>query len=129
MVAGDQLDMGNRGRIVLGVGAGKGRVGDDGGAQAILGVHIGPSHPFVDHFCKGHRGLPADVHPDLHEGDHNAGILTDRPMPLRAHPAVGQDLRNRILCRRSFLKLVGPAQRPDIVHRVIIGDELQRIGH
>jgi len=49
-------------------------------------------------------------------------------MPFGAHAAVGEDLRDRVLGGRALLGLVGFAERPDVVHRVIIADVLQGVG-
>jgi len=72
--------------------------------------------------------LPGDVHPDFHESDDDAGVLADRAVPFGAHAAVGEDLRDRVLRRRPLLELIGPPERADIVHRVVVGDELERVG-
>src|SRR5688572_23953035 len=49
-------------------------------------------------------------------------------MALGAHARVGEDLRDRVLRRGRLLALIGAAQRADVVRRVVVGDELQRVG-
>ena len=66
--------------------------------------------------------------PDLHERDDDAGVLADRAMAFRAHARIGEDLRDRVLRRRRLLGVVGRAERLDVVERVVVGDELQRVG-
>jgi hypothetical protein len=58
----------------------------------------------------------------------DAGVLADRAVAFGAHAAVGQDLGDRILRRRALFGFIGFAQRADIIHRVIVADELQGIG-
>src|SRR3546814_4540842 len=50
-------------------------------------------------------------------------------MAFGAHPAVGEDLRDRVLGRRALFSLIGIAQRTDIIHRMVVADVLQRIGY
>jgi hypothetical protein len=72
--------------------------------------------------------VKAHVHADAHERHDNAGVLADRTMPLGAHPRVGEDLRDRVLCRRRFLARVRVAEGRDVIGRVVERDELQRVG-
>src|SRR3546814_11275042 len=51
-----------------------------------------------------------------------------RPVALGAHPRVDQDLRDRVLRSRAFLALVSRREVPDVVHRVVVADVLQRVG-
>jgi len=118
------------GRVVLGILARESGIAQDRGAQAIFGVQISAPHAFIDDIL--HR--PAIiVQPALHapfdEDVDDAGVLANRAMPLRAHAAVGQDLRNGVLGRRASLGLIGFAECADIIHRVIVTDELERVGH
>src|SRR3546814_17115125 len=46
---------------------------------------------------------------------------------LGAHAAVGQNLGDGVLRSRAFLRFIGFAEGADVVHRVIIADELQRV--
>ena len=128
MVARHHLDMKDGGRVVLRVDAAEGGIGEDRGAQPVLGIEIGAAHPFVDHLLQGACGLQPAVLPPFDEDRHDAGILADRAMPLRAHPRIGEDLRDRVLGRRSLLRLIGDAERADIVHRMIVADILERVG-
>jgi hypothetical protein len=122
------LQMQHAGRIVLRVAAGERRIGQDRGAQLVLRMEIGAAHALIDHFLQGPVGFQPAILPPFDEDGDDAGILADRPMPLGAHPAVGQDLRDRVLRRRALFGLIGNAQRADIVHRVIVADELQCVG-
>ena len=128
-VAGYQLEVHDSRRVVAGALAPPGRVGHDGGAQYIVRLKIGAAYTFVHHLGDAHRRiLPAHRHAHLDEGDHDAGVLTDRAFTQGAHARVGQDLRHGILGGRRFLAPVGFSQRLHIVLRVVIGDELQRVG-
>jgi hypothetical protein len=49
-------------------------------------------------------------------------------MPLGTHARVGEYLRDGIASGWRFFKLVGSAQRLDVVHRMVVGDVLQGIG-
>ena len=89
---------------------------------------IGPPHAFIDHRLKALVRLQPALLPPFHEDGDDARILADRPMSLSAHPAVGQDLRDRVLRRRRLLGFIGVPQRPDIIHRVVVGDILKGIG-
>ena len=128
-VARHHLDRQHARGIVARVAAGEGRIGEDAGAQLVVRVVIGLPHPLIDHVLQAALAVQAAVLPPFDEHIDDAGILADRPVPFGAHPAVGQDLRDRILGCRALLCLVGLAQRADVIHRVVVGDELQRVGH
>ena len=98
-------------------------------ARSLLsGIEVGAAHALVDHVGDAHRRFPAHVHADAHEHDDDARVLADRAMALGAHARVGEDLRDRVLGRGRLLALVGARQRADVVGRVVVGDELQRVG-
>jgi hypothetical protein len=124
------LDVQHARRIVLGVAAGESGVGQHRGAQFVVGVQIRQPHAFIDDLLQRSAGVvkPA-IHTPFDEDVDDAGILADRAVPLGAHPAVGQDLRDRILGGGALLGLIRFAERTDIIHRVIERDELQRVGH
>src|SRR3546814_5550161 len=90
---------------------------------------IGSPHPLIDHLLERLAARQPAILPPFHEHGDDARILADRPMPLGAHPAVGQSLRNRILRRRRLLGFVSLPQRPDIIHRMVVGDVLKGIGN
>jgi hypothetical protein len=46
-----------------------------------------------------------------------------------AKARIGQDLRDGILRRRRALALVCASKRAEVVGRVVVGDELQRVGN
>jgi hypothetical protein len=50
-------------------------------------------------------------------------------MTFGAKARIGEDLRDSVLRCGRLLALVGAAERADIVDRVIVGDELQRVGN
>ncbi len=107
-VAWHQLKMHHRRRIVAGVLARSCRVANDGRTQHILRLQISLAHPGVYHLGNTlRRTLPAHLHAHPHKRHHDAGVLAQRPLPLRAHARVGQDLRHRILRRRRLLALIG----------------------
>ena len=128
-VAGHEVEVDDRRRVVARVLARAGRVGDDRRAQRVVRIEIGAAHAFVDHVGRRHRrAFPAHVHADLHERDDDAGVLADRPMAFGAHARIGEDLRDRVLRRRRLLGRVGVAERLDVVERMVVGDVLQRVG-
>jgi hypothetical protein len=45
-----------------------------------------------------------------------------------AKARIGEDLRDGVLRRGRLLSLVRAAERADVVGRVVVGDELQRVG-
>ena len=69
------------------------------------------------------------VQTDFEEGGHNPRVLADGPVPLGAHTAVDENLRDRIPSGRRFFALVGARQAADKVHGVVVTDELQRRGN
>ena len=59
VAACDQLDDDHRGGVVAGVLAGEGGVGEDAGAEDVVGVAPGLADALVDHLLHGHHaGLP-----------------------------------------------------------------------
>src|SRR5262249_11526400 len=106
------------------------RVGHDRGAQRVVGVVVAAAHAFVDGVVQAAgEAAPLHVHADLEEHVDDAGVLADRAVAGRAHLAVGQDLRHRILGRRALLALVGLGQVGDVVGRVVVADVLEGGGN
>ena len=103
-------------------------IGQDAGAQLVVGMEIGAAHAFVDHVFDAHGGVPLHVHADLQEDGDDAGVLADGAMALGAHARVDQDLRHRVARGGRLLFLVGARQALDEVDRVVVGDVLQRVG-
>ncbi len=128
-IARNNLVVDNSRRVVLGVLALAIRVSQHRCPQDVVGVAISAANAFVDHVFQAHGGVPADVHPDLHENSHNAGILANRPMALGAHSGVDQDLRHGILCRCGLFPFVGLMYGLDEIHRMVIGNKLQSVCH
>jgi hypothetical protein len=111
VVARHDLGEDHRRRVVLGVLAVELRVGHDRGAQRVVGVVVAAAHAFVDGvFQAAGEAVEAHVHAHLQEHVDDAGVLADRALAGRAHLAVGQDLRDRVLGRRALLALVGAAR-------------------
>ncbi len=129
-VPGHQLVMNHCRRIVTGVLARTGRIGKDRSAQHVVGIEIGAAHAFVDHFIDRQRcAVPAHVHANPHEHRHDARVLADGAMALGTHARIDQDLRDRIARGRVLLTQPRLVHRLDEVHRMVIRDELQRVGH
>ena len=132
-VAANQLDRDDGRSVVFGVGPLAGRIGQDGGAQLVVGVEIGAAHALVDQILQllgllaGGR-LKAHVHADLEKDGDDACVLTDGTMSLGAHAAVDQQLGDGVLGRGRLLALVGLGQTGDEVFRVVVADVLQRTG-
>ena len=121
--------MQNARRVVLGIAAGESRVSEHRCAQLVVGVKVSPAHTFVDHLLqRGRRVFQPAIHAPLDKDIDDARVLANRAMPLCAHPAVGQDLRDGILCGRRPFCLICVTQRADIIHRVEVADILQRVG-
>jgi hypothetical protein len=129
LAARHHVDMQHAGRVVARVAAGEGRIGQHAGAQLVVGVVVGAAHALIDHILQRLFGFQTAVLAPFDEDVDDAGVLADRAVPFGAHAAVGQDLRDGILGRRALLHLIGVTQRADVIHRVIIGDVLQRVGH
>ncbi len=110
LVAGHDRHVHHGRRIVLGVLARAGRIGQDAGAQLVVLVQIGAAHAFVHHVLDAHGRVPLHVHADLQEDGHDAGVLADGAMAFGAHARVDQDLRDGVARRRRLLLLVGARQ-------------------
>ena len=86
VVAGNDLEMHDGRRVVLGVLACAGRIGKNRGAQRVIRVGVGAAHAFIDHLLQAHRRVrPLNVHADLEEDHADAGILTNRPVTFSRH--------------------------------------------
>ena len=132
--AGDQLDDDHGGCVVAGVLAGEGRVGEDAGAEEIVGVEPRLAGALVDHLLEGHHAvgggrLPLDLHADLDECGDDAGVLADGAMALGAHAGVDEDLRDGVLGGVRLLVLVGAGEVGDVIDGVVEADVLQRVGY
>src|SRR5205823_14372155 len=86
------------------------------------------AHAFVHHVLERTVEIEAHAHANLEEDIDNARVLTDRSMAFRPQPGVGEDLRDGVLRRGRLLALVGAAERADVVGRVVVRGELQRVG-
>ena len=133
-VAGDEFDDDHGGGVVAGVLAGEGGVGEDGGAEDVVGVEPGFADALVDHFLQGHHavlggGGPADVHADFDEGGDDAGVLADGAMALVAHAGVDEDLGDGVLGGGGLLVLVGAGEVGDVIGGVVEADVLECVGY
>jgi hypothetical protein len=129
VVALDHFDRKHARGVVARVAAGERGIGQDRGTQLVLGIQIGAAHAFIDHVLQRLVRLEPAVLPPLDEHVDDAGVLADRAVPFGAHPAVGEDLRDRVLGGGALFGLVSHAQRANVVHRVEVADVLQRVGH
>ena len=118
----------HRRSVVLGVPARPGRIGQDAGAQLVVLMQVGAAHAFVHHVFDTHGRVPLDVHADLEEDGHDAGILADGPMAFGAHARVDQDLRHRVARRGRLLLLVGARHAANEIRRMVVGNVLQSVG-
>ena len=128
LVARHQLDVRHARGVVLRVDALAVRVGEHRAAQLVLGVRVRAPHAFVDHFLERQLRLPAHVHAHPDERDADPGVLAHRPMALGAHARVDEDLRDRVLRRGRGLALVRLVEVLQVVGRVVVRDELERVG-
>src|SRR5690606_37244918 len=127
-VTGNELDINNTGSVVAGVLACEERVSKNRGAQRIVRVEITTAYALVTQFLYAPAGDKAHVHPDLEEDVHNAGVLTDGTLAFGAHARVGQNLCNGVLGSRVLLTLIRARQVLNVVSRMVVADELDRVG-
>ena len=132
--AGDHFDYDHGGRVVLGVLAGKGGVGEDGGAEDVVGIEPGFADALIDHLLEGHHavlggGRPAGLHADFDEGGDDAGVLADGAMAFGAHAGVDEDLGDGVLGGGGLLELVGAGEVGDVVDGVVEADVLECVGY
>ena len=83
-LAGHELGVDHRGRVVAGTGALAGRVRHDRGTQLVVRIEIRAPHALVDHGLEVARGIPTHAHTHFDEHDDDPGILADRPMAFGA---------------------------------------------
>jgi hypothetical protein len=114
-------------RVVFRILSAECRIGDDRCAEDVVRLQIGPSDTFVDHVGDGHGRVPAHVHANLEEDDHDTGVLAERAMSFGAHARVRENLRDRVLCGGRLLFLVRGTERGDVVERMEIRDVLQSV--
>src|SRR5581483_818939 len=126
LVPGNELHADHGGGVVLRVPAAEIRLVQHRGAQLVFRIEVGAAHALVDRLLEI---VEVQAHPgaDLQEHVDDAGVLADRAMAFRAHPRIGEDLRDRVLRRRRLLALVGAAERADVIGGVVIRNKLQRV--
>jgi hypothetical protein len=89
-VALDHVDMEHAGRVVAGVAAGEGRIGQDRGAQLVVGVEIGATNAFIDDLLQRLVGSSRQSWP------HSMNTLT---MPVSWHSGRWPSAHMRLLVR------------------------------
>ena len=101
-------------------------------ARSVLsGSRYGAPHALVDHVGRrsSSRRPSCTSMPTLDERDDDAGVLADRPVPLRRTCASWSgSARSRPCAAGDSSSLVGIAERVDVVGRVVVRNELQRVG-
>jgi len=127
-VTGHQAHMDDRRGIVACILPFADGLGDDGGAQFVVGEQIGAAHALVDHFFETQGGFPAQVHTDVEEDGDKARILADGAVVGGAHAGVNEDLGHSVLGRGGGLFFPGNFECADIVHGVEIGNVLEGVG-
>ncbi len=125
----DHFDRQDAGRVVARVAAGEGGIGKDRGAQLVVGMVVGAAHALIDDLLQRLRAVETAVLSPFDEHVDDSGVLAQRAMAFGAHAAVGQDLRDSILRRRTLLGLVGFAERADVIHRMVVRNVLERVRH
>ena len=85
--------------------------------ELVIGVQICTSHTFINKVFKRLRRLPAHLHADIDKYRDNTRVLADGTLTHRAHTAVDQYLRERILCGLTLLHLVSTMDRLDEILR------------
>ena len=128
LVARDDLHVDDGGGVVLGVFAGKQRVGHNRGPQGVVRVQVAPAHAFVDGVFQAlvsGETFKTHVHADFQEDVHDAGVLANRAVAKGGHFGVGQNLRHGIFGGSALLALIGTGQVLDVVGRVVVADVLQ----
>jgi len=92
-------------------------------------VQVAAAHAFVDGVLQAAaEAVEPAVHADLQEHVDDAGVLADGAVAQRAHLAVGEDLRDRVLGRGALLAFVGAGEVGDVIGRMVVADVLQRRG-
>ncbi len=127
-LAGDQLDMEHRRRVVARVAPLEDRIRHDRGAQRIGLGTPGAAHRLVGDLLHGAVRLHPRAHADLHEDLRRAGVLAHRPLAERRHARVGEDLRHGVPRRRALLARMGRGEVLDIIRGMVMRDILQRAG-
>ena len=128
-VARHHLDRQDARRVVARVAAGESRIGQNRGAQLVIGMIISAANAFIDDLLQAHCRIEMTVLPPFDEDIYDPRVLADGPVPFCTHPAVGQDLRDCVFRCRALFRLIGITQRANIVHWVVVRDILQRIGN
>ena len=93
---------------------------------------IGTPHALVDHVVDGHATLETKRHPYPQENHDDTGVLTDRPVMLRAHTRVVQNLRDGrvFITSQNHGFAVDESSLPDnieVTHKSLFDGSLQGI--
>ena len=127
-ITGDQPGVNHGGGVVLGVLSAPCRVLKNRRSQRVIRMGIGPPHPLIDHVIQGAFRFPLHVHANFNKDRDDAGILTNRPVPHGTHARIDENLRHRVFGGGVLFHLPGFVHRLHKIERMVVRDELQRIG-
>ena len=117
----------NRRRVVFGIDrlpAGRPRLKH----ADVVGMGVRATNAFVDHVVQRHFGIPSDIHADLNEDGHNAGVRQIGRLPMAHIRELMRICAMDLGCLRLFT-LIGLTNALDEVLGVVVANELQRIGN
>ena len=99
-------------------------------AQHIVCIVVAAAHAFIDSiFQAAFEVFKLDVHADFQEHIDDAGVLAHGAVSNRTHFAVGQNLRQGVLGRRTLFAVISACQMGDEIGRVVVADVLQGCGN
>ena len=89
---------------------------------------VGPPHPLINHVIQRAIRFPLHVHANFNKHGDDARILTNRTVPHGTHSRIDENLRHRIFGSGVLFHLPRFVHRLHKIERMVVGDELQRIG-
>ena len=129
LVTRHDLHVNDRRCVVLGVSAQTIRIFQHGSAQHIVRKEVAAPNACVDHLLHRQGAFPLNLHADGEEHIDDAGILADGSFANGAHAGIHQHLGQRRLGGWRLLLFPRLDHGSQKVGRVIVGNELQCIGH